>query len=126
MSDRLPSTFTDPLSSVDPEIARVLELELGRHVDIAINHDPDAIGMHEVNHPQTKHYIADVWEVCPIAATGGQAVGLLHAIVHQLAACDPVLVPVPDPQSPDACRARRLSAGFPALSSLSALPALTS
>ncbi|GGI42123.1 serine hydroxymethyltransferase [Cnuibacter physcomitrellae] len=30
MSDRLPSTFTDPLSSVDPEIARVLELELGR------------------------------------------------------------------------------------------------
>ena len=30
MSDRLPSTFTDPLSVVDPEIARVLELELGR------------------------------------------------------------------------------------------------
>lgn len=56
-----------------------IEQAVGRHVDIAINHDPDAIGMHEVNHPQTKHYIADVWEVCPIAATGGQAVGLLHA-----------------------------------------------
>lgn len=33
MSDRLPSTFTDPLSSVDPEIAAVLEQELGRQRD---------------------------------------------------------------------------------------------
>lgn len=33
MSDRLPSTFTDPLSSVDPEIAAVLEKELGRQRD---------------------------------------------------------------------------------------------
>lgn len=56
-----------------------IEQAVGRHVDIAINHDPDAIGMHEVNHPQTKHFIADVWEVCPITATGGQPVGLLHA-----------------------------------------------
>ncbi|MDD2975544.1 DNA cytosine methyltransferase [Aquabacterium sp.] len=56
-----------------------IEQAVGRHVDIAINHDPDAIGMHEVNHPQTKHYIADVWEVCPIQATEGMPVGLLHA-----------------------------------------------
>lgn len=56
-----------------------IEQAIGRHVDIAINHDPDAIGMHEVNHPQTKHYIADVWEVCPIQATDGMPVGLLHA-----------------------------------------------
>jgi glycine hydroxymethyltransferase len=33
VSDRLPSTFTDPLSSVDPEIAAVLEKELGRQRD---------------------------------------------------------------------------------------------
>lgn len=33
MSDRLPSTFTDPLSSVDPEIAVVLQQELGRQRD---------------------------------------------------------------------------------------------
>ncbi|MEO7147123.1 MAG: serine hydroxymethyltransferase [Terrimesophilobacter sp.] len=33
MSNRLPSTFTDPLSSVDPEIAAVLEQELGRQRD---------------------------------------------------------------------------------------------
>lgn len=56
-----------------------IEQAIGRHVDIAINHDPDAIGMHEVNHPQTKHFIADVWEVCPIRATAGQPVGLMHA-----------------------------------------------
>lgn len=30
MSDRLPSTFTSPLAKVDPEIAEVLKLELGR------------------------------------------------------------------------------------------------
>lgn len=56
-----------------------MEQAIGRHVDIAINHNPDAIGMHEVNHPQTRHYMADVWEVDPLQATGGQAVGLLHA-----------------------------------------------
>lgn len=33
MSDRLPSTFTEPLSVVDPEIAKVLDLELGRQRD---------------------------------------------------------------------------------------------
>lgn len=33
MSDRLPSTFSDPLSSVDPEIAAVLQQELGRQRD---------------------------------------------------------------------------------------------
>lgn len=56
-----------------------MEQAIGRHVDVAINHDPDAIGMHEVNHPQTRHYRADVWEICPRQVTGGQAVGLLHA-----------------------------------------------
>lgn len=56
-----------------------IEQAIGRPVDIAINHDADAIGMHEANHPQTRHYRADVWEICPRAATGGQAVGLLHA-----------------------------------------------
>ena len=33
-----------------------IELALGRPVDIAINHDLDAIRMHEVNHPGTRHY----------------------------------------------------------------------
>lgn len=56
-----------------------IEQAIGRHVDIAINHDPDAIGMHEVNHPQTKHYLSDVWEVDPLEVTRGRPVGLLHA-----------------------------------------------
>lgn len=28
-----------------------IEMALGRQVDIAINHDPDAILMHKTNHP---------------------------------------------------------------------------
>lgn len=56
-----------------------IEQAIGRHVDIAINHDPDAVGMHEVNHPQTRHYLEDVFDVCPLEATAGRQVGLLHA-----------------------------------------------
>jgi DNA (cytosine-5)-methyltransferase 1 len=55
------------------------EQAIGRHVDVAINHDADAIGMHEINHPQTRHYRADVWEVDPLAVTKGMRVGHLHA-----------------------------------------------
>lgn len=56
-----------------------IEQAIGRPVDIAVNHDPDAIGMHEVNHPQTRHFCSDVFEVDPLVATGGRPVGLLHA-----------------------------------------------
>lgn len=38
------------------------EHAIGRSVDVAINHDPDAIAMHEANHPNTKHYCESVWE----------------------------------------------------------------
>lgn len=31
-----------------------IELAIGRSVDIAINHDPDAISMHRANHPKSK------------------------------------------------------------------------
>ena len=51
----------------------------GRDPDIAINHDPIAVSMHEANHPSTRHYVSDVFEVDPIAATGGRPVGLLWA-----------------------------------------------
>ena len=43
-----------------------IEKVLGRSVDIAINHDIDAIKMHEVNHPNTKHYSESVWDVSPL------------------------------------------------------------
>ena len=54
-----------------------IEIALGRCVDIAINHDPEAIDMHRRNHPHTRHYVEDVWEVDPHEITGGQHVDLL-------------------------------------------------
>ncbi|QBH21028.1 DNA cytosine methyltransferase [Alcaligenes faecalis] len=56
-----------------------LEQALGRHVDIAVNHDPEAIALHTINHPQTEHYISDVFEINPLVATRGRPVGLLWA-----------------------------------------------
>jgi site-specific DNA-cytosine methylase len=53
-----------------------MEFGLNRHVDIAINHDKDAIDMHKLNHPETKHYCESVWDVDPIEACGGKTVGL--------------------------------------------------
>lgn len=53
-----------------------IELATGRSVDIAINHDPAAIAMHEVNHPDTEHYCESVWEVNPVEAVKGRPVGL--------------------------------------------------
>jgi Site-specific DNA methylase len=35
----------------------------GRYFDFAINHDPNAIAMHEVNHPWTQHFTEDVMRV---------------------------------------------------------------
>ena len=43
----------------------------GRHVDIAINHDQDAIDMHSMNHPDTEHYTESVWEVDPVIISHG-------------------------------------------------------
>ncbi len=51
---------------------------LDRYVDIAVNHDPTAIACHELNHPHTRHYVKDVFEVHPLEATGGLPVGYLH------------------------------------------------
>ncbi len=53
-----------------------IELATGRSVDIAINHDPEAIRMHKANHPNTKHYCEDVWQVDPVKACQGHPVGL--------------------------------------------------
>ncbi|AHB06376.1 type II restriction endonuclease subunit M [Pandoraea pnomenusa 3kgm] len=53
-----------------------IELALGRHVDHAINHDPEAVAMHAMNHPQTEHHCESVWDVDPLALTQGRPVGL--------------------------------------------------
>lgn len=53
-----------------------IELATGYSVDIAINHDPEAIKMHKANHPNTKHYCENVWTVDPVKACKGHPVGL--------------------------------------------------
>lgn len=77
------------LTDLDPEIivdlfaggggmSIAIEHALGRSPDVAINHNDDALSMHRANHPQTRHFVADVFEVCPRGATQGRPVGLLH------------------------------------------------
>ena len=39
-----------------------IEMALGRPVDIAINHDPQAIRMHKANHPDTMHLTEDIFK----------------------------------------------------------------
>lgn len=53
-----------------------IEMATGYSVDIAINHDPEAIKMHKANHPNTEHYCENVWAVDPVKACNGHPVGL--------------------------------------------------
>lgn len=53
-----------------------IERAIGRAVDYAINHDPDAVAFHRVNHPRTLHYCEDVWSVDPVEVTRGLHVDL--------------------------------------------------
>lgn len=45
-----------------------IERALGRKIDVAINHDADAVAMHLVNHPETKHYCQSIMSVDPADA----------------------------------------------------------
>lgn len=54
-----------------------LEQAFNRPVDVAINHDPKALAMHRMNHPETRHYCESVWDIDPIQVTGNQPVGLV-------------------------------------------------
>ena len=56
-----------------------IERALGRSVDYAINHSPDAISMHQVNHPQTFHFNESVWNVEPRDVSKDRPVGLVWA-----------------------------------------------
>jgi DNA (cytosine-5)-methyltransferase 1 len=53
-----------------------IERALGRPVDYAINHDPEAIAMHRANHPRTQHLLSSVWDVNPRKLCAGRSVGL--------------------------------------------------
>lgn len=56
-----------------------IEQAIGRAVDAAVNHDPDAVAMHRVNHPHTIHYCESVFRVKPHDVTGGRPVEMLWA-----------------------------------------------
>ena len=56
-----------------------IEMALGRHVDIAINHDPEAIRMHKVNHPDTLHLTEDIFKVDLHKYVKGRKVALMWA-----------------------------------------------
>jgi len=52
-----------------------MEWALGRSPDIAVNHDPEAVALHQVNHPHTKHFCESVFNVVPQDVCGGMPVG---------------------------------------------------
>ena len=56
-----------------------IEMALGRPVDIAINHDPEAIRMHAVNHPRTIHLTEDIFKVDLKKYVGDSHVSLMWA-----------------------------------------------
>src|SRR3972149_3156266 len=53
-----------------------IEQAFERPVDVAINHDAEALAMHKANHPATKHYCEDVFDIDPEKVTHGRQVGL--------------------------------------------------
>lgn len=55
-----------------------LEMGLGRAVNVAKNHSPQAISMHTVNHPGAQHFTTDVFDGDPDTECGGKAVGWFH------------------------------------------------
>ena len=56
-----------------------IEKALGRPIDIAVNHDPDAILMHKTNHPNTLHLTEDIFEVNRAKYGQGRKVAVMWA-----------------------------------------------
>lgn len=56
-----------------------IEMALGRQVDIAINHDPQAILMHKTNHTRTLHLTEDIFKVDLKKYVQGKRVSLMWA-----------------------------------------------
>lgn len=92
MSKPTQATMTEMLNNFDPNFGLIVDLfaggggasegiksVFGRDPDVAVNHDPDAIAMHQVNHRDTLHFTADVFEVDPKSIFPEYPVGLLWA-----------------------------------------------
>lgn len=89
---KLQLSMSDMLNHFDPKFGLIIDLfaggggasegiraALGRDPDVAVNHDPEAISMHTVNHHDTMHFTADVFEVDPMTIWPEYPVGLLWA-----------------------------------------------
>lgn len=61
-------------------VSEGVEEALGFPPHVAVNHNDHALSMHRVNHPFTRHHIADVFEICPkgVVAFHRRPVGALH------------------------------------------------
>ena len=55
------------------------ESAMGRHVDIALNHDRYAVTVHAVNHPKTRHLCQDIYAADPVEAIAGRPTFWIHA-----------------------------------------------
>lgn len=42
-----------------------IERAIGRPVDIAVNHDAEAVAMHAINHPETRHHCQSIMSIDP-------------------------------------------------------------
>lgn len=50
----------------------------GHEPMVAVNHDPQAIYLHSLNHPKTEHYPNDVWSLDPEVTLRARRVDWLH------------------------------------------------
>lgn len=66
-----------------------IELAIGRSVDIAINHDENAIAMHKTNHPDTLHYCESVFDVDPVSGMYMTGASMILGGVAQMLAPKP-------------------------------------
>ena len=80
-----------------------IEEAIGRSVDIAVNHDPEAIRMHKVNHPGAVHLTEDIFQVNLKKYVGEKKVALMWA-------------------SPDCTSHSKAKGGQPRISGLRMLP----
>ncbi|GEP11804.1 DNA cytosine methyltransferase [Methylobacterium gnaphalii] len=53
-----------------------ITLALGRGPDLAYNHDAEALAMHRMNHPETRHVRANIMQVDPLQEVGNRRIGL--------------------------------------------------
>jgi DNA (cytosine-5)-methyltransferase 1 len=60
-------------------VSAAVRAVIGRDVDVAVNHWPVAIAVHQRNHPQTRHLMKDIREVRPREACPSGRAGFIWA-----------------------------------------------